>query len=100
MFGENKSKSLLRDYQYEYGDKWYDYDEYLYEYDPSQATITMGEMVVPLVVYSITFTIGLFGNILILLAVRGKNQVNVSAGWLKTSSSSHICGRNTVSLCL
>ena len=92
MFGENKSKSLLRDYQYEYGDKWYDYDEYLYEYDPSQATITMGEMVVPLVVYSITFTVGLFGNILILLAVRVKNQVKTQHLSLVTSCSSHSYG--------
>ena len=80
MFGENKSNSLLSDYQYDYGGHWYDYEEYLYDYDPSQATITMGEMVVPLVVYSITFTIGLFGNILILLAVRGKKQVKETPG--------------------
>jgi hypothetical protein len=40
------------------------------------ATITVDELVVPLVVYSITFTIGLVGNILILVAVRGQKQVS------------------------
>ena len=78
MLADNQTKSLLSDYHlYDYGDHWSDYEEYLYDYDPSQATIPIGEMVVPMVVYSITFTIGLFGNILILLAVRGRNQVSI-----------------------
>ena len=54
----------------------YDYEDYWYDYDPSLATISVDELVVPLVVYSITFTIGLVGNILILVAVRGQRQVS------------------------
>ena len=78
MLAGNKTNSLLSDYHlYDYGAHWSDYEEYLYDYDPGQATINMGEMVVPMVVYSITFTMGLFGNILILLAVRGRNQVSI-----------------------
>ena len=68
MFVENNSSS--ESYQL------YDYDEYWYDYDPSLSSISMGELVVPLLVYSITFTIGLVGNTLILVAVRGQKQVN------------------------
>ena len=68
MFVENNSS--IESYQL------YDYDDYLYDYDPSLSSISMGELVVPLLVYSITFTIGLVGNTLILVAVRGQKQVN------------------------
>ena len=69
MIVENYSNSSV-DYQL------YDYEDYWYDYDPSLATISVDELVVPLVVYSITFTIGLVGNILILVAVRGQRQVS------------------------
>ena len=52
-----------------------DYEDYYYDYDPTFNT-NMEELVVPLLVYSITFTIGLVGNILILVAVRGQTQVS------------------------
>ena len=68
MFVENNSS--IESYQL------YDYDDYLYDYDPSLSSISVGELVVPLLVYSITFTIGLVGNILILVAVSGQKQVN------------------------
>ena len=68
MFVENDS--FTESYQL------YDYDEYWYDYDPSLSSISVGELVVPLLVYSITFTIGLVGNTLILVAVRGQKQVN------------------------
>ena len=55
----------------------YDYEDYYYEYDPSSTSISMEELVVPLLVYSITFIIGLVGNILILVAVRGQKQVSL-----------------------
>ena len=69
MFVENDSST--GDYQY------YDYEDYWYDYDPSLSSISVGELVVPLLVYSITFTIGLVGNILILVAVRGQRQVKL-----------------------
>ena len=62
--------SMMSDYHL------YDYDEYWYEYDTSLSSISTGELVVPLVVYSITFTLGLVGNILILVAVKGREKVN------------------------
>ena len=55
----------------------YDYEDYYYEYDPALTEISVLEMVVPLLVYSITFTMGLVGNILILVAVRGQTQVDM-----------------------
>ena len=62
--------SMISDYQL------YDYDEYWYDYDTSMSSISTGELVMPLLVYSITFTIGLVGNILILVAVKGRKKVN------------------------
>ena len=73
MFVENNSSS--ESYQL------YDYEDYLYDYDPSLSSISVGELVVPLLVYSITFTIGLVGNTLILVAVRGQKQVNCVSYW-------------------
>ena len=67
MLGENDS--FINDYQI------HDYDDYWYDYDPGNYSISMGELVVPLLVYSITFTIGLMGNTLILVAVKAKKQV-------------------------
>jgi hypothetical protein len=67
MLGENDL--FIYDYQ------MYDYDDYWYDYDPGNYSISMGELVVPLLVYSITFTIGLMGNTLILVAVKAKKQV-------------------------
>ena len=59
----------------------YDYEEYLYEYEQNLTGIpldpSMDELVVPLLVYSLTFITGLVGNTLILVAVRGQTQV----GW-------------------
>ena len=69
MIVENYSNASV-DYQL------YEYEDYLYDYDPNLASISLEELVVPLVVYSITFTIGLVGNILILVAVRGQRQVS------------------------
>ena len=54
-----------------------DYEDYYYEYDPTLIKISLGDMVVPLLVYSITFIIGLVGNSLILVAVRGQTQVGI-----------------------
>ena len=45
------------------------YADYEYDYDPSITTISFNELLVPLLVYSITFILGVVGNILILLAV-------------------------------
>ena len=67
MLGENDS--CIYDYQI------YDYDDYWYDYDPGNYSISTGELVVPLLVYSITFTIGLMGNTLILVAVKTKKKV-------------------------
>ena len=54
----------------------YEYDHYYdYDYDPNLSSIPLEELVVPLLIYSITFTIGLLGNTLILVAVRGQKQV-------------------------
>ena len=57
----------------------YDYEEYLYEYEQNLTGIpldpSMDELVVPLLVYSLTFITGLVGNTLILVAVRGQTQV-------------------------
>ena len=69
MVVENLSSSV--DYEL------YDYEDYAYEYDPSTTSISVEELVVPLLVYSITFIIGLVGNILILVAVRGQKQVSL-----------------------
>ena len=69
MVVENLSSSV--DYEL------YDYEDYEYEYDPSTTSISVEELVVPLLVYSITFIIGLVGNILILVAVRGQKQVSL-----------------------
>ena len=69
MVVENLSSSV--DYEL------YDYEDYEYEYDPSTTSISVEELVVPLLVYSITFFIGLVGNILILVAVRGQRQVRL-----------------------
>ena len=69
MIVENYSNTSVDNHLYDYEDYWYDYD-------PSLATISVEELVLPLVVYSITFTIGLVGNILILVAVRGQRQVS------------------------
>ena len=52
-----------------------DYEDYYYDYDHAVNEISVGDMVVPLLVYTITFTIGLMGNILILVAVGGQTQV-------------------------
>ena len=53
-----------------------DYEDYYYEYDSTVNEISVGELVVPLLVYSVTFTIGLMGNVLILVAVSGQTQVS------------------------
>ena len=51
------------------------YADYEYDYDPSITTISCNELLVPLLVYSITFILGVVGNILILLAVTAQKQV-------------------------
>ena len=51
------------------------YADYEYDYDPSFTTISFNELLVPLLVYSITFILGVVGNILILLAVTAQKQV-------------------------
>ena len=49
--------------------------EYEYEYDPNISTISAEELAVPLFVYSLTFVLGVVGNILILVAVSAQKQV-------------------------
>ena len=62
---------------YEFDDvenvSYYDYMMYQADEIPS---IPMEEMVAPLLVYSITYILGLVGNILILVAVTGQKQVD------------------------
>ena len=61
---------------YDYDDvengSYYDYMMYQADEIPS---IPMEELVAPLLVYSVTYILGLVGNILILVAVTGQKQV-------------------------
>ena len=54
----------------------YYYDDYEYTVsEPDLADLPITELLLPLTVYSVTFVIGLVGNVLILVAVRGQKQV-------------------------
>ena len=55
----------------------YNYADYEYDYDPTITTISLKELVAPLLVYSLTFILGLVGNILILVAVTAQKQVGL-----------------------
>ena len=62
------------------------YDNYsYYDYDPEYElgdvpAIPLDELLVPVLVYSVTYITGLIGNILILVAVTGQKQVDTFLG--------------------
>ena len=55
------------------------YEEYEYELGDVPA-IPLDELLVPVLVYSVTYITGLIGNILILVAVTGQKQVDTFLG--------------------
>ena len=59
------------------------WDHYIIKGTESVQTIYQSELLVPVLVYSVTYITGLIGNILILVAVTGQKQVGEGTSFSK-----------------